>query len=204
MWVAFAVCSAKATHIFSAKNIRILYIESAKTVYEMALNEFVKLTMLWTTGPKCFSYQNFSQKKKKKKKALTFHANCPKKKKRLWHFMQIVWRQFAWYAKAYFLGKIRKIQSTLVISNTKGLSKILRDICTWIYQTCSIEEKINRTTTFHKWICYLIPEVGDTMKILRMRGQIAPQEQLLLFSIIFWYLLLDFHVLTTTRFFTSK
>ena len=37
-------CSAKATHIFSAKNIRILYIESAKTVNEMTLNELVKLT----------------------------------------------------------------------------------------------------------------------------------------------------------------
>ena len=46
MWVAFA-----ATHIFSAKNIRILYIESAKTVNKMTLNELVKLTMLWTTGP---------------------------------------------------------------------------------------------------------------------------------------------------------
>ena len=45
-------CSAKATHIFSAKYIRILYIESAKTVNEMTLNELVKLT-LWTTGP-CF------------------------------------------------------------------------------------------------------------------------------------------------------
>ena len=37
MWVAFAT-----THIFSAKNIRILYIESAKTVNEMTLNELVK------------------------------------------------------------------------------------------------------------------------------------------------------------------
>ena len=44
-------CSAKATHIFSAKNIRLLYIESAKTVNEMTLNELVKLTTLWTTGP---------------------------------------------------------------------------------------------------------------------------------------------------------
>ena len=47
MWVAFA----KATHIFSAKNIRILCIQSAKTVNEMILNELVKLTTLWTTGP---------------------------------------------------------------------------------------------------------------------------------------------------------
>ena len=44
-------CNAKATHIFSAKNIRILNIEFAKTVNEMTLNELVKLTTLWTTGP---------------------------------------------------------------------------------------------------------------------------------------------------------
>ena len=45
-------CSAKATHIFSAKNIRILYIESAKTVNEMTL------TTLWTTGPRVITIQN--------------------------------------------------------------------------------------------------------------------------------------------------
>ena len=45
-------CSAKAAHIFSAKKIRLLYIESAKTVNEMTLNELVKLTTLWTTGPR--------------------------------------------------------------------------------------------------------------------------------------------------------
>ena len=44
-------CSAKATHIFSAKNIRILCIESAKTVNKMTLNELVKLTTLWTIRP---------------------------------------------------------------------------------------------------------------------------------------------------------
>ena len=32
-------CSAKATHIFSAKNFRKLYTESAKTVNEMTLND---------------------------------------------------------------------------------------------------------------------------------------------------------------------
>ena len=48
-------CSAKATHIFSAKNIRILCIESARTVNEMTLNKLVKLTTLWTTGPRTFS-----------------------------------------------------------------------------------------------------------------------------------------------------
>ena len=39
-------CSANATHIFSAKNIRILCIESTKTVNEMTLKKFVKLTVL--------------------------------------------------------------------------------------------------------------------------------------------------------------
>ena len=43
----------KKTHLFSAKNIRILCtcIESAKIVNELTLNKLVKLTMLWTTGP---------------------------------------------------------------------------------------------------------------------------------------------------------
>ena len=48
MWVAFAV----ASHIFSAKNFRKLYIVSAKIVNEMALNELIKLMTLWTTGPR--------------------------------------------------------------------------------------------------------------------------------------------------------
>ena len=39
-------CTAKATHIFSAKNKRTMYIESTKTVKEMTLNELVKLMML--------------------------------------------------------------------------------------------------------------------------------------------------------------
>ena len=45
MWVAF-----KLLTFFSAKNIRILYIESAKTVNEMTLNQ---LNDAWTTGPRC-------------------------------------------------------------------------------------------------------------------------------------------------------
>ena len=52
-------CSAKATHIFSAKNIRILCIESAKTVNEMTLKELVKLMTLKTTGP--WSYIHLSK-----------------------------------------------------------------------------------------------------------------------------------------------
>ena len=55
MWVA------TATHIFFfRKNIRILYIESAKTINEKTLIEFVKLTTLWTTGLSMLSVYSYS------------------------------------------------------------------------------------------------------------------------------------------------
>ena len=40
------------------------------------------------------------------------------------------------------------IQSTLVISKSKGPSETLRDIRTSTYQMCRIEENTNRTTEF--------------------------------------------------------
>ena len=43
-----------------------------------------------------------------------------------------------------------KLQSTLVISKSKGPSEILRDIRTSTYQMCRTEENTNRTTKFHK------------------------------------------------------
>ena len=66
------------------------------------------------------------------------------------------------------------IQSTLVISNSKGLSEILRDIRTSTYQICRIEEKLARLTTFNKYMRNLTPEVRDILKILWKRGEIAP------------------------------
>ena len=84
-----------------------------------------------------------------------------------------------------------RMRSILVISKSKGLSKILWYISTLTYQICRIEEKINRITTFNKWICNLTPETRAIMKILWKR---------LLFSTIFCYMLLDFHVKTGTRF----
>ena len=42
------------------------------------------------------------------------------------------------------------IQSTLVISKSKGPSETLRDIRTLTYQMCSIKENTYRTTKFHK------------------------------------------------------
>ena len=44
-------------------------------------------------------------------------------------------------AVSALIGSHYEIQSTLVISNTKGLSEMLRDIRTSTYQICRIEEK---------------------------------------------------------------
>ena len=84
-----------------------------------------------------------------------------------------------------------KIQSTLVISNSKGLSEILRDIRTSTYQICRIEEKIIRTTTFDKYMYNWTLEVRDLFKILWKRGEIGA-----IFSSFpqYFNLLLDFHV----------
>ena len=42
------------------------------------------------------------------------------------------------------------IQSTLVVSKSKGPSEILQDIRASTYQMCRTEENTNRTTKFHK------------------------------------------------------
>ena len=66
------------------------------------------------------------------------------------------------------------IQLTLIISNSKGLSEILRDIDTSTYQILKIEEKVIRTTTFNTYVCNWILEVRDISKILWKREEIAP------------------------------
>ena len=76
-------CNAKATHIFSAKGIRILYIESAKTVNEMTLNKLVKLTTFWTTGPSILKY---------------FFVIFPRKQD-----LTFQWRKFTWNHKCQIL-----------------------------------------------------------------------------------------------------
>ena len=92
------------------------------------------------------------------------------------------------------------IQSTLVSSNSKGLSETLRDIRTSTYQICGNVKNNKSNSIFNKWICNLTPEIRDILKILWKRGEIAPQEQFLLFSTIFCYLLLDVPMKTGTRF----
>ena len=71
-----------------------------------------------------------------------------------------------------FLGA--KIQSTLIISNSRGPSEILRDIRTSTYQICRVEEKLIRLTIFNKYMCIWTLEVRDILKILWKRGEIAP------------------------------
>ena len=46
------------------------------------------------------------------------------------------------------------IKSILVISNSNGLSEILRDIRTSTYQIYRNEEKLIRLTTFNKYMCH--------------------------------------------------
>ena len=78
------------------------------------------------------------------------------------------------------VDKKKKLQSTPVISNSKALPEILRDIRTSTYQICRIEEKIIRTITFNIYNWTL--EVRDILKILWKRGE----DQFLLFSTIFF------------------
>ena len=57
MWGAFAV--QKLLTFFSAKNISTLDFRRTRRLNESLTNDFVKLTMLWTTGPRCPNVLNF-------------------------------------------------------------------------------------------------------------------------------------------------
>ena len=97
------------------------------------------------------------------------------------------------YGYSFLTFSIIKIQSTLVILNSKGLSEILRDIRTSTYQICRIEEKLIRLTTFNKYMCNWTLEFRYIESIVEKRrnfslGAISP-----VFRNIF-YMLLDFRV----------
>ena len=83
------------------------------------------------------------------------------------------------------------VQSTLVISNFKGLSLKYFEI--FVHRRHIVfEKKIGKIEQPHLTnVCNFTPEVRDILKIMWKRGEIAP---FLLFSTIFCYLLLDFHV----------
>ena len=63
-----------------------------------------------------------------------------------------------------------QIQSTLVISNSKGHSEILRDSSISTYQICRIEEKTTRITTFNKYMC------NWTLEVKRYIGNIVEKR----------------------------
>ena len=137
--------------------------------------------------------------------SLNWHAHCCKQKcqskiKTEWQTVQILTVSsgstlFAHCLARYvglFLNLIseKQIQSTLVISNSKGLSEILRDIRTSTYQVCRIEKKIIRTTTFDNCIC------NWTLDVLRYIENIVEKRRNCSFSSFpqYFYLLLDFNV----------
>ena len=60
--------------------------------------------------------------------------------------------------------------------------------------------ELRKNKYFHKWTFNLAPKVKNILKILWKRGEIAPSEQFHLFSTIFCYLFLNFHVKTGSRF----
>ena len=94
-----------------------------------------------------------------------------------------------------------KIQSTHVISKSKGPSKTLWDICTSAYQISSIEEKKIRTTKFHKWLCNLTPLVRNIyIKYCGKGEKLLSRSNFYSFPQYFVNLILDFCVNTRTRF----
>ena len=86
------------------------------------------------------------------------------------------------------------IQSTLVISKSKGPSETLRDIRAELRK---IPTEQPNFTNEHV-ICLLLLEIY--VEILWTGGEIAPQELFLHLSTIFCYMVLDFYVKTRIRF----
>ena len=97
------------------------------------------------------------------------------------------------------------IQSTLVISNSKGLSETLRDIRTSTYQIFRIEEKIIRTTTFNKFICNWTLEDRAVSKTLWKRGgAISPFFHNIFHFPQYFILVVRFSCLGRDKIFTSR
>ena len=96
-----------------------------------------------------------------------------------------------------------QLQSTLVISNSKGLSETLRDIRTSAYQIFRIEEKIIRTTTFNKFKCNWTLEVRDISKILWKEEKLLLRSNFSSFPQYF-LLVVRFSCLGRDKIFTSR
>ena len=124
-------------------------------------------------------------------------------KNRIWHFMQIV--TISMKMSILFLGKIRKsfkYSRHLLSRIPRDSLKYFEISIPWHIGFSELRKKI-RTTTFNKYICNLTPELRDILKILWKRGEIAPQEQFLLFSTTF-LLVVRFSCLGSNQIFTSR
>ena len=124
-------CSAKATHIFSAKNIRILYIESVKTVNEMTLNELVKLTTLWTTGP--WSPVGWTYDWATKANPLTFTSFWANLAINWWYFSYFPRKQGLIMVSFYTIPQI--YHDYVIIANTPN-STMSRHL--WVFKLLSL------------------------------------------------------------------
>ena len=92
------------------------------------------------------------------------------------------------------------IQSTLVISKSKGPSETLRDIRTSTYQICRIEENTYRTTKLHKWTCNLTPLVRNICWNIVEKGRNCSWGAISPLVPNICYLMLDFYIKTRIRF----
>ena len=103
-----------------------------------------------------------------------------------------------------FVERIFKVlceKYSIYIYSRLSLSRIPRDSLKYFeisvlrhFRFAELGGKLIRLTTFNKYMCNWTLEIRDILKILWKRGEIAPLEQFLLFSTIFFYLLSDFHV----------
>ena len=113
--------------------------------------------------------------------------------------MSIVVNIADWYVCATTGNCTNTIDSRYLLSPRESLKHFEISVPRYI-RYAKLRKTINRTTTFHKWRCNLTPDIRDIFKILSKRGGKRRNCSFLLFSAIFCYLLLDFHVKTRTRF----
>ena len=136
---SFCICK-NYSHFFFSKNTCELDIVLTRTVNNLTTNELVKLTTLRRTGPWNCSSPDYKVLKvcycDQSMSVVRLASSVVRRQ-------QLASKDYASYTPGPIDSKLDRIQSTLVISNSKGLSEILRDIRSSTYQVCRIEEKNN-------------------------------------------------------------
>ena len=106
------------------------------------------------------------------------------------------------------LGTFSFLSDTLNLYSRLSLSRSLRDSLKYFeisvprhIRFAELRKKINQTTTFHKRVCNLTPvKVEISLKYCGKEEKL----QFLLFSTIFCYLLLNFHVENRDQILSSR